>query len=223
MSTGKGNASSGIGRRRDLARKGATESYQERRAEIARAAAKVFDKRGYRGTTIGAVAEAMGTDRASLYYYISGKEELFDEVVREVTEVNVTTAEEIRATNAPAPEKLRAMIEALMASYAQNYPMLYVYMRENLKQLGGTRSGWSRHMRRLNKRYEEAVIDVVQQGMDEGTIRPVGSARVIGFGIIGMVGWTNRWFDPERSPEPAEQIARTYADMVLAGLVVDQA
>lgn len=221
MSTGENGGTSGIGRRRDLARKGATESYQERRAEIARAAAKVFDKRGYRGTTIGAVADAMGTDRASLYYYISGKEELFDEVVREVTEINVTTAEEIRDTTAPAPEKLRAMIEALMSSYAQNYPMLYVYMRENLKQLGGTRSGWSRHMRRLNKRYEEAVIAVVQQGMDEGTIR-AGSARVVGFGIIGMVGWTNRWFDPERSPDSAEEIATTYADMILNGLVIER-
>ncbi len=213
-------ASAGIAERRASAQADGTEAYQERRAEITRAAAQVFHRKGYRGTTIGAVADVLGTDRASLYYYISGKDELFDDVVREVTEVNVATALAIRDGDDPAPVKLRSMIEALMASYAKTYPMLYVYMRENLAEVDGPREGWSRYMRGMNKRYEEAVIDVVQQGFDEGTLRPTGPARVVAFGIIGMVGWTNRWFSPDRSAESHVELATTFADMVLDGLVL---
>ncbi len=217
--SGSEAATTGIGRRRALAKAEGTEAYRQRRAEITRAAAQVFDRKGYKGTTMGAVAEVLGTDRASLYYYISGKDELFDDVVREVTEVNVATAEGIRDGGGPAPEKLRALIESLMASYAENYPMLYVYMRENLTEVAGPRVGWSTYMRSMNKRYEEAVIDVVQEGLDEGSLRSNGSARVIAFGIIGMVGWTNRWFSPESSDVDQAEIAATFADLVLDGLV----
>ena len=53
---GAGSATSGIGRRRDRARKHGTNSYQERRREIARVAAQVFNRKGFRGTSLGAVA-----------------------------------------------------------------------------------------------------------------------------------------------------------------------
>lgn len=215
------SATAGMAQRRAAAQAEGTDAYQERRAEITRAAAQVFDRKGYRGTTIGAVADLLGTDRASLYYYISGKDELFDDVVRDVTEKNVATALAIRDGDDPAPVKLRAMIDALMASYAETYPMLYIYMRENLADVKGPRAGWSQYMRSMNKQYEDAVIDVVQQGFDEGTLRPTGSAKTVAFGIIGMVGWTNRWFSPERSEESYLEVAKTFADLVLDGLASD--
>ena len=214
-------ADSAIERRREAARKDATGAYQTRRREIATAAARVFYRKGYQGTTIGAVADEMGTDRASLYYYISSKEELFDEVVREVSEENVATAERIRNSHATAPEKLQLLIESLMTSYATHYPILYVYIRENLTQVAGSRTAWSRHMRGVNKRYDEAIIAIVQEGIDAGTIRPVATAKVIAYGIIGMVGWTNRWYDPHQSPASAEDIGSGFAAMVLGGLTYD--
>ncbi len=163
---------SGIGARRATARRDATEAYQQRRHEIAAAAAKVFHRLGYQATTIGAVADEMGVDRASLYYYISSKEELFDEVVREVSEGNVALAEQVRDSDASATDKLRTLITALMSSYAENYPILYVYIREDLRSIAGDRSAWSRHMRSLNRRYDDAITAIVQAGIDDGTIRP---------------------------------------------------
>ncbi len=207
-----------IGRRRNRALSKGSQTYQDRRREIARVAAEVFNKHGFRGTSLSAVADALGTDRASLYYYIANKGELFDEVVREVTEANVATAETVLATTEPALEKLRTLIIALMRSYSAHYPLLYVYIRENLSHVESERTEWSQYMRSMNRRYEEALIAIVQEGIDDGTIRPLASARVLGFGIIGMIGWTNRWFVPERSPDSAEAIGAAYAEMALGGL-----
>ena len=38
------------------------------------------------------------------------------------------------------------------------------------------------------------------------------------YGILGAVGWTNRWFDPAKSKETSTEIGRTYADLILDGL-----
>ena len=117
------------------------------------------------------------------------------------------------------PEKLRALIKDLMESYGRNYPLLYIYIRENLSHVAGDRSAWAAQMKRLNRRYEESAVAIIQQGLDDGTFRALGSARVIAFGILGMVGWTNRWFVPDRSAESAAEIGDGYAELILTGLV----
>lgn len=211
-------AKSRIGKRRDLALNKASESYQERRREIAKVAAEVFNKRGFRGTSLGAVADALKTNRASLYYYIANKRELYDEVVREVSEANVATAQRVHASKAPALEKLRTLVVSLMESYATHYPLLYVYIRENLAHVENDRTEWSKYMRSLNRKYEEVFTAIVQEGIDDGSIRPLASARVMAFGLIGMIGWTNRWFVPQKSDETGEEIGIAFAEMALNGM-----
>ncbi len=212
------STSSDIGRRRRLAFDKGSESYHERRREIARVAAQLFNQRGFKGTTLTAVAEALGTDRASLYYYIANKRELFDEVVREVSEDNVALAEAVLASGIPPVEKLRTLVIELMRSYGRNYPLLYVYIRENLAHVESGRTKWSQYMRTVNRKYDDAVIAIVQEGLDDGSIRPIASARVLAFGVIGMINWTNRWFVPDRSPDSADDLGAAYAEMVVAGL-----
>jgi TetR/AcrR family transcriptional regulator, cholesterol catabolism regulator len=207
-----------IGRRRGKALKKGSVAYQEKRSEIAAAAAQVFNQKGYSATSLADVAEALGMDRATLYYYVSNKQELFDEVVREASEKNIAAAEAARASDDPPLEKLRIVVTELMASYAANYPLLYVYLRENLSHVEPDRTEWSKYMRNLSHRFEDAVIAIVQEGIDNGSIRPLASARVLAFGVIGMVGWTNRWFVPDRSPESADVIGTAFAEIVLKGL-----
>lgn len=211
---------SNIDRRRGVAQKNGLPGYQERRREIAKAAAGVFNKLGFRGTSLGAVADALGMSRASLYYYIGNKRELFDEVVREAVERNVATAEAVHATEASAQEKLRTLIVELMKSYGTHYPLLYIYLREDLSHVEESRTDWSRQIRKLNHRYEQIFVSIVQEGIDAGTLRPVASAKILAYGIIGMMGWTNRWFAPQKSTESADDIGAAFAEMVLGGLKV---
>jgi TetR/AcrR family transcriptional regulator, cholesterol catabolism regulator len=211
---------SGIGKRRAAARDEGGAAYQERRTEIVRAAAEMFKRNGYRGTKLNDVAEAMNLDRASLYYYVGSKEELFHEVVGGAVEANADSAEGILGGPGAAPEKLRRLITGLMISYARTYPFLYVYIQENLGTVAPDRSDWAREMRRHNRRYENAVVAIVQSGIDEGTLRTETQAWVVAYGIIGMVAWSNRWFNPNESSVPAEEIGAAYAETLLRGLQV---
>ncbi len=160
---------------------------------------------------MAAVADEMHIDRASLYYYISNKEELFDEVIRETSLENVATP----------PEKLRQLIVQLMGSYGKHYPLLYIYIRENLKHVAGARSKWAQQMRQLNRDYDGAVTAIVEEGYADGSFQNIGPARIVAFGIIGMMGWTNRWFKPGESAVSAEAVGEMYARLAIAGLRPD--
>ena len=182
----------------------------------------MFNRLGYTGASLSAVATEMGIDRATLYYYFSSKEQLFDEVVRAVLEDNDQLARTIADSSASPAAKLRELVSALMVSYAVNYPMLFIYIREDLTHVSDKRSDWSGRMRGLNKSIQQAVMDIVDQGFADGSFRQIGSSKIVAYGILGMLNWSHRWYRPER-PEASEDIGRTFAEMVRSGLEVPPA
>lgn len=193
-------------------------AYAIKRREIADAAVRVFDRLGFQKASISAVAQEMKTDRSTLYHYINSKEELFDEVVRAVVERNLHMVLKIADSAVHPRRKLRDMVTALMTSYGEHYPLFYIYIRENLSHVSDARSGWSQEMREMNQKTTEAMIAVIEEGFADGSFRKIGSAKVIAFGIFGVIGWTNRWFRPDQSMNSAEEIGNTYAELVLNGL-----
>jgi TetR/AcrR family transcriptional regulator, cholesterol catabolism regulator len=213
---------SGIGRRRAAALAEGGTAYTERRAEIVAAAAQVFREKGFNGTSLADVAESLGTDRATLYYYIGSKDELFHEIVRDAAAANAAEAETIRDSTDTSAAKLTRLITSLMSSYATHYPYLFVYIQEDLSKVSGGRSSWAREMSAINKRYDDAAIAIVKSGIEDGTLRTATSARVIANGIIGMVNWTHRWYrNGDPSMPDADEIGSAYAQMVLNGLAVE--
>ncbi|GAC1574981.1 MAG: TetR/AcrR family transcriptional regulator [Sphingomicrobium sp.] len=206
-----------IGRRRKAAKTDSRASYQARRQEIVEAAARVFNRMGLTGASLSAVATELGIDRATLYYYFSSKEQLFDEIVRAVLEENDALARRIAESAISPSRKLRELIIAFMQSYANNYPLMYIYIREDLAHVSEKRSTWSGHMRALNRSIEKSFITIIEQGFRDGSLRQIGSARTIAFGILGMLNWSHRWFRPDRS-ESAAEVGKVFAEFAMAGL-----
>ena len=152
---------SNIGKRRSVAKEDSSASYQRRRREIAEAAIRVFNRQGFKGSSLSAVAAELEIDRASLYYYISSKEELFDELVRTVVERNLEIVKQIETSDLSPRLKLRDLITTLMTSYSEHYPLFYIYIGENLSHLSDSRSEWSAYMRKLNAETSDTVIAII--------------------------------------------------------------
>lgn len=77
------------------------------RDELLAAAADLFTTRGYAATTTRAVAERAGMRQASMYHYVSGKEELLAELLESTVTPSLTLARELLADDAtPAEDRL---------------------------------------------------------------------------------------------------------------------
>src|SRR5438094_131055 len=101
---------SNIERRRLAARAEGGEEYQTKLRQLVNVAADVFKEKGYEAATLAEIAERFGSVRASLYYYVSGKEELFQEAVRDILARNLADAERIQGLDLPVREKLGKLI-----------------------------------------------------------------------------------------------------------------
>ncbi len=212
-------AKSNIAQRRQNALSSGDPDYMKRRAQLLAAAGHVFKQRGFNGANLNEIAKEVGIDRASLYYYTSGKEDLFQQIVRAAVVDNINMVESIQANDDPAGKKVRDLIVRLMYSYEVHFPYLYAFVQEDMNQIATENSDWAIEINSLIRRFGDAATAIIREGIDQGVLNAeASSAEVIAFGIIGMVNWSHRWFKPSGELS-AENVGKVYADMVLGGLL----
>ena len=164
-------------------------------------------------------AKAIGVERATLYYYIGGKAELFQEMVQHAVRTNVEMIEAIRDSGLPSPERIRAFIVGLMNSYEQHFPYLYAYVQEDMVRIADARTSWAKIMRELGDRFDAAASAIIEDGLKSGFLRgDAGSARLITFAIVGMCNWSHRWFRPTGELS-GEAVGEQFAEIVLNGVL----
>ncbi len=209
-----------ISERRKAALIDQSAEYAAKRAELVRAAATVFRDKGYANATLNDIAEQVGTDRASLYYYVGSKEELFHECVRDVVDQNLDKAKKIVAKRKSNREKLTDLIEMLLDSYEESYPYIFVYIQENMSHIAAEESLWATKMTEQTKRVEKLYIDVIEAGMRDGSFRNDLPAVLVANALFGMMNWTHRWYVPNKKFS-ARQIAQTFTTVLFEGVAND--
>ena len=206
-----------ISERRRTAQRNGRADYAAKRAEIIAAAADVFREKGYQAATLNDVAERLGTDRASLYYYVADKQELFHESVKGVLDDNLARAEEINSSKQPPVEKLTALMAVVLGSYEANHPQMFVYIQEDMAQIAKDESSWATEMLKKTRRMERIFYSVIEQAIDTGAFRSDVSARIATNALFGMMNWTHRWFEPGEKLK-AEDLTTTFMAIFTDGM-----
>ncbi|HNR83341.1 TetR/AcrR family transcriptional regulator [Ottowia sp.] len=198
--------------RRGRPRKSAQERDEsQRRAELLRAAARLFRHQGFDATSTRDIAAAAGMQSGSPFYYFESKSALLYAVMHDgMAMVTQAQAQALQALG-PRPtarERLRALIrhhfEVLVGPASDFIPvMLYEWRAltpEQRARIGA-----------LKDRYEAAWMPVL------GSLRRSGSLRarpeVARLFIFGALNWTVQWFDPRGAlslDELTEQALRLF-------------
>ncbi|CAM2931065.1 TetR family transcriptional regulator [Skermania piniformis] len=169
----------------------------------------LFAERGFAGTSLQDIADAMGLTRPALYHYVANKDELLGRLVTEITEEPAVLLAEINKHVELRPvDRLHRMVTAIaehQAAAPDRFRLLIRSEAELPEQL-------SKDYERSRKRVLKAFIKVVQDGIDAGAFRPV-DPRFAALGVIGMINWMAWWFRPGQ--DSAETVAAQLADMAV--------
>lgn len=195
-------------------------AYQERMELIRRAAGKVFHQRGFRGTKLNDIAAEAGVDRASLYYYVGSKEQLFRDVVSEAVTANIAAAHEVMEMDLPAADKLSMMIQSLMTSFEKHFPYMYVFVQEDVAKLateGTADTGWAETVQAWTTDYFQLIRTTIADGIADGSFQTPLPAGVAANCIIGMLNYSNLWFQPNGLMD-ADEIGKGISQLLIDGL-----
>lgn len=211
---------SNLGRRRQAAETDGSDEYAARKQELLNVAAHVFRIKGYQRTKIADIAAAAGTDRATVYYYVASKEQLYRELMSQIGIDPAKRSEVIAAEDRPASERLRALMVELMTAFHEHYPLLYIDLPEDLSAVAARDpTDTVMELVKAGERHFAAFRKVVSDGMQDGSFKTTLPPGVAAEAAIGMVCWTFRWFDPEQSGLSGSEIGAAFADFILNGML----
>lgn len=185
-----------------------------REQEIIAAAAEIFKEKGYQAATTRDIAAAVGIQQATLYYYVSSKEELLYLVVREPIMRLYEQVEEIVKASWPTRVKLERAIAAHLTAFDENYPHMFVFVRE----LDNVVQALQDKLQTFPGSYQKLWEDIISQGVATGELRADLDITTTALMILGMCNWMYRWYRKGGRLDTAT-LARQYASAMLDGLV----
>jgi AcrR family transcriptional regulator len=183
------------------------------RDQILRTAADLFRERGFPATTLDDIAKPLGMSKASLYTYFRGKDEILAAISRETIESFTHELSLVLTSDLSPEDKLRRIVREHVRFVIANRSFLTVFFSEETN----LPARFARALAAQKDRYDKGVESVVADGIRRGVFRDV-PPRLVVFGLLGMVNWVYKWYNP-RGRWGAEEISSAFLAMVEDGLL----
>src|SRR5438477_8185238 len=188
----------------------AGETRSPRRNELTRQAARLFAEKGYHGTSIGDLAEAMGVQKGSLYAHIDSKADLLWEVARDGAAAFHAALDAV-PDGVPANERIRLALRAHLRIVAEQLEVATVFVRE-WRYLEGERRDEVLDERR---RYEERIRDFFREGRELSELRADLDEAAAALVFLSAANWAYTWLQPGRD---TDEIADRFYALLVDGM-----
>ena len=181
-----------------------------RRHELARQAARLFAEKGFHGTSMEDVASAVGVQKPSLYEYVSSKQDLLHETMREGADAFHAGLDAIDE-RLPATERLKLALRSHLRVVGEQLDVATVFVRE-WRYLEGERG---REFVRERRRYEDRIRALFRDGVEQSELRTdldVATATLL---FLSAANWAYTWLEPGRQ---TDALADRFFDVLLDGM-----
>ena len=165
---------------------------------VLQVAAKLFNERGYDGTSMEDLSRRLGITKSAIYHHVPSKEELLRLAVDRALDALFAVADEVDAMPGPAIDRLEHLVRGSVAVLAERLPFVTVLLRVR----GNTRIERQAIARR--KDFDQFVAKLVQQAEAEGDVRPDVDPLVTSRLLFGMVNSLVEWYRPRGGIGSAE-------------------
>jgi AcrR family transcriptional regulator len=181
-----------------------------RRQELSREAARLFAERGFHGTSMGDLAEALGVRKGSLYSLTGSKQELLFETMREGARAFHAALDAVRE-DAPAAERVRLALRGHLRVVSEQLDVATVFTREWRYLEGEHREGIVAERRR----YEERWRALFREGVESGDLRTDLDSAAATLLVLSAANWAYTWLVPGRD---TDELADRFTAILLDGI-----
>jgi len=167
-----------------------------RRRDVTREAARLFAQKGYHGTSIGDIAEALGVQKGTLYSHIASKEDLLYETLSEGAAAFHAALDAI-PDDAPPVEKIRLALRGHLRVVAEQLDVATVFVQEWRYLEGERRDEFVAERRR----YEERIRDLFREGRELSELRADLDEGVAALLLLSAANWAYTWLQAGRDTD----------------------
>lgn len=161
-----------------------------RREDLVRVAARLFREKGFDGTTVRDIANAVGMRSGSPFYHFANKHELLMAVMEEGLRLGLERSEAvIQEAELPALERFRRLVRThygILHDTGSDFIPVMLYDWRSLPDQ------YKRRIIELKDRYDEIWQSTLEDLQGQGLIRT--DAKLARLMILGAINFSATWY-----------------------------
>lgn len=189
----------------------------EGKEKLLKTAIDLFAAKGFRGTSIRDIAQAMGMSISNIYHYFGSKEGLMLAILHESSQKLVDRLKAITQLDKEPLERFKLLLEThiRISEARMNEAKIFSLDEEHLSPEGN----------KINRQIQREILNIYIGELK--TLKKLGyiqsrNLTVIAFNIFGTINWLLRWYRTD-GPMTLEQICREIIAFILYGIVGNRA
>lgn len=184
--------------------------FDERKYMVLREAARAFVENGVAKTSIDEIARRLGVTKPTIYHYVGNKEAIILECLKQGSAGLEALLDELEQESITGMERLRNLLKSYSEGVANDFAQCLVAI--DVKQL---KPETRKYYGQARKRFINLVKELVQAGIDDGSIRPQ-NPTLTAYAIIGAFNFIPQWFFQEDLS--TEELFNGFDDFITKGL-----
>lgn len=190
-------------------------SQEQRKDAVIRLATQMFNQRGIGGTKLDELAAGLGIRKASLYNYVSSKNDLISQCLMRTLDIRRRIMDRALTVEGNAIEQLEAYLETmieLLWGTENLFPIMvfYEYSDEFLESTEGQQA-----LKKVDVELDR-LVELFERGQTDGSMR-VDDVSVLIHAFESPLFCLSRWYRLEEHP-PGRQVHKTLAEFTIEGL-----
>ena len=184
------------------------------RRAILDTAATMFAEKGFVGTNLRDIADALGMSRPGLYYHFPSKENLLEAIVEELTLSAERQLVRITEDKGGEPDQALRLVVQATTVWLLDHRVFFRLLDRAESDLPPEVKASNEESKRKNLQY---FVGIIERGISCGKFRPV-DPHIAALAIAGMRNWAAWWYKPD-GRLTAQQIAESIADMAVKSVL----
>lgn len=189
-----------------------TEAHDEKRADILKHCAGLFDRVGYHKASMQMLADEVGLGKPTLYHYFPSKSALLFAMHDAHMSALLAGLDEPHGAGDPL-ERLRLACVGILRQIAEHPGYVRAFM-DHYEDLEGQMRN---HIRAQRNAYFDRIRNLIKEGIENKQFRPC-DPDLTTFGFLGMCNWAYKWYPPMAKSRSPEDVAEALCGPFFNGL-----
>lgn len=191
--------------------KGRGAPFGERKLEVLKAAARLFNERGFHNTTMDDIAATLRVTKPALYYYAKSK----DEILFQIGDIALSEAtrilENISSQNISGAIKLKRFFVEWSISICHEFGRCLILTKpESLEPKSRKKSKANR------RKIHRQVVSLIKSGFEDGSVA-LCDPELVTLALFDLFNGITYWYKPKGKLTPTD-IAEKYWQIFIQGL-----
>ncbi|MBU5267435.1 TetR/AcrR family transcriptional regulator [Virgibacillus proomii] len=184
------------------------------RHKIIETSVQLFESRGFSQTSIQDIVDQLRVTKGTFYYYFNSKEQLLMEIHSSYIEDLIKRQQQIMQQPMTNQEKLKAIIVLLIYDIKDKGASGRVFFREMRHLINENMD----IIKQKRKQFRWNIETIVRHGVKSGEFRNDLRADMVTFGILGLINYSYKWYDPD-GEVTADELVGLYSKILLQGIL----